>query len=54
MLVVGSLSFFTAGAPIRARIAASQGLTFQPEVNMNHDEMTTQLSAMVLGAFRNA
>ncbi|MDO8988048.1 MAG: TetR/AcrR family transcriptional regulator [Sideroxyarcus sp.] len=54
MLVVGSLSFFNAGAPIRARVAASQGLAFQPEVNMNHDEMTAQLSAMVLGAFRNA
>lgn len=54
MLVVGSLSFFNAGAPIRARIAASQGLAFQPEVNMNHDEMTDQLSAMVLGAFKNA
>lgn len=53
MLVVGSLSFFNAGAPIRARVAASQGLAFQPEVNMNHEEMTAQLSAMVLGAFKN-
>lgn len=54
MLVVGSLSFFNAGAPIRARIAASQGLAFQPEVNMDPDEMTAQLSALLLGAFKNA
>src|SRR3989338_2730884 len=54
MLVVGSLSFFNAGAPIRARIAASQGLAFQPEVDMEHDEMTGQLSALLLGALKNA
>lgn len=52
MLVVGSLSFFSAGTPIRARIAASQGLDFQSEVDLHFEEMAEQLGALLLGALK--
>ena len=54
MLVVGSLSFFNAGAPLRTRITASQGLDIRPDVDLAHDAMAEQLSAMLMGALKNA
>lgn len=53
MLVVGGLSFFNAGTPIRARLA-SQELASPPEAALNHDQLTGQLSALLLGALKNA
>lgn len=54
MLVVGGISFFDAGTPVRTRIAASQGLDIRPKIELDHDQMTEQLAALVLGALKNA
>jgi AcrR family transcriptional regulator len=53
MLVVGSVSFFNAGAPIRARIADSQGLDFRPDVHIAPAAMADQLADLLLGALNN-
>lgn len=54
MLVVGGLMFFNAGAPIRARIAQSQGLQFRPDARISDDDMTEQLAELVLNALRHS
>ncbi|HEY0634292.1 MAG TPA: TetR/AcrR family transcriptional regulator [Gammaproteobacteria bacterium] len=54
MLVVGGLSFFNAGTPLRTRIAESQGVDIRPRLELDHEQMTEQLSALIVGALKNA